>query len=323
MKSNTFQNQNEKRWQELEGVLDQLDSKDATPETASKLPGLFRQACSDLSLAQHRMYGLALCERINKLVIRSYKHLYRSTSGTWARVFDFFWFDLPQKIRQEWKLFWLCQAMFWIPVLILWASAYHDPRWVQSVLGAGGMASLEEGYGHGAKVSDVRDNFGSNFLMFGFYIRNNIGIDFQTFAGGMLAGVGTIFYIVFNGIHFGAAIGYVHLACDPANFFNWVSGHSSFELMGMVLSGMAGMKLGLTLIHPGQYARSHALLQAGKTSIVLLIGAATMTFIAAIIEGFWSPQVIEPRIKYIVGNSLWLLIFVYFFFAGRGTRREA
>lgn len=323
MKSSTFQSQNEKRWQELEEVLDELDSRRVKPETASRLPKLFRQVCSDLSLAQYRMYGMALCDRINGLVIRAYKHLYKGTMGTWARIFEFIWFDLPGKVRQEWKLFWLCNAMFWIPGLIIMASSFSDPRWVQAILGPSGMASLEQGFGHDAELSDLRNNFGSNFAMFMFYIRNNVGIDFRTFAGGILGGIGTIFFIVFNGIHMGAAFGYVYQACDPANFYNWISGHSAPEFLGMILSGVAGMKLGLALISPGRHTRPQALLIAGKTSIVLLFGAAMLTFLAAVIEGFWSPQEIPVRIKYAFGNTLWVTLFAYLFLAGRGRQREA
>ena len=40
--------------------------------------------------------------------------------------------------------------------------------------------------------------------MFGYYIRNNTGIGFQTFAGGLLLGLGTLFFLVFNGFYIGA-----------------------------------------------------------------------------------------------------------------------
>ena len=61
----------------------------------------------------------------------------------------------------------------------------------------------------------------------------------------------TIFFLVFNGIHIGAAAGYANYACNPESFWTFVAGHSSFELLGMVVAGVAGMRLGLGVLKPG------------------------------------------------------------------------
>ena len=45
--------------------------------------------------------------------------------------------------------------------------------------------------------------------MFGFYIRHNIGIAFQCFAGGLFAGIGSLFYLIYNGAIIGAVAGYL------------------------------------------------------------------------------------------------------------------
>ena len=75
--------------------------------------------------------------------------------------------------------------------------------------------------------------------MFCFYIMNNIGIDFRIYAGGILACLGTFFFLIYNGVFFGAVIAYIHIACEPQAFYTFVAGHSSFELIAMVISGMA------------------------------------------------------------------------------------
>ena len=40
--------------------------------------------------------------------------------------------------------------------------------------------------------------------MFGFYIFNNVRIGFQTFASGLVFGLGTILYLLYNGVFIGA-----------------------------------------------------------------------------------------------------------------------
>ncbi len=321
MNAESFEKQSEGRWQELEGILDRLDRGQAGGEDTKRLPLLFRQVCGDLALAQARMYSLRLCERINRLVLRGYRHLHRDLVGWREHVAEFFWRRFPRLVREEWRLCWLVMAFFWIPFGAMVFSSYHDTRWMESLLGPQQMAQLQQGFGEGEGFEALRDNFGSNFAMFAFYIRNNVGIDFRTFAGGILGGVGSLFFVTFNGLAIGAATGYVIQEADGGKFLNWVSGHSGPEFLGLLFSGVAGLRLGFGLIHPGRLSRRASLIAAGKKAIVLLYGAAILTVLAAVIEGFWSPMAFPEPIKYAFGLALTSVLVAYLFLAGR--RRDA
>lgn len=323
MTSGDFEHQNAARWAEYERLLGLIESGKAGGE-AEELPRRFRELSADLALAESRMYGMRVTERLNGLVIRGYEVIYQVRRGSWERVVHFLTVGFPQEVRREWRLFWLCSVAFWLPFFALLFSAHHDIRWIQSVLGADGMASMGEMYGgKEEQLSHLRSEYGSNFMMFCFYIYNNVGIDFRIFAGGMLAGVGTIFYLVFNGLHMGAAAGYVNLECNPESFWTFVIGHSSFELLGMIVSGMAGLRLGMAILQPGRLPRVRALAEASKRALPLIYGAALLTSLAAVVEGFWSAQAISSEVKYAAGSVGWVLLTVYFLMAGRGAGRAA
>ena len=49
----------------------------------------------------------------------------------------------------------------------------------------------------------------THLAMFGFYIWNNVRIGFQTFAGGLLVGLGTVWFLASNGVMIGAVAGYL------------------------------------------------------------------------------------------------------------------
>ena len=115
----------------------------------------------------------------------------------------------------------------------------------------------------------------------------------------------------------GAAAGYVNHACNPESFWTFVAGHSSFELLGMVVSGMAGMKLGMAVLQPGRLPRGRALVEASKQALPLIYGAALLTTLAAVVEGFWSAQGLPSSLKYAVGVLGWVLHMGYFLCAGR------
>lgn len=320
MSPGSFEERRAADWVELDRLITGVEK--GKPEAGvEELPRRFREACADLALARHRMYPSQLIDRLNTLVIRGYKLLYRSRKRGWEAVLRFIVAGFPQTVRSEWRLFWLCSALFWIPFFGLMVSPHLNIDWIRAVLGPDGMARMEQDFGGPVDhISQVRDRFGSNFQMFGFYINHNIGIDFQIFAGGITACLGTIFFLVYNGVEMGAAAGYANYACNPQSFWGFVAGHSSYELQGMVVAGMAGMRLGLGVLKPGRLPRGRSMAEAAKKALPLIYGAGAMTAIAACFEGFWSAEAIDVNVKYSVGIAGWVLLAIYFLVMGRGMR---
>jgi uncharacterized membrane protein SpoIIM required for sporulation len=156
--------------------------------------------------------------------------------------------------------------------------------------------------------------------MLGVYIRNNVHIDFQCFAGGIVFGLGSIFFLLYNGLFLGAVAGHLTRLGYGEAFWSFVAGHSSFELLGAILAGAAGLRIGYALVSPGPYSRGTALRAAARVAVRLLYGAAAMTACAAVVEAFWSPQRALPaELKYGVGIALWVLWLLYFALAGAGA----
>lgn len=310
--------QGEQKWAEYSALLDSVEGRGQTD--IERLPGLFRGVCQDLALAQYRMQGMNSVEALNQLVIRGYKHLYRQRGAGASGIVAFLTATFPNRVRREWRLFWFCSLIFWLPFFGMAAAVQFDLAWAQAILGDAGMLGLEEMYGGDTtrQVEHLRREHGSNFMMFGFYVKNNVGIDFRIFGGGILAGVGTMFFLIFNGLAIGASAGYVQMAGNPTSFWSFVAGHSSFELLGMVVAGMAGMRLGLGILKPGRLRRGKALALAAKEALPLLYGAAVMTLLAAFVEGFWSAQPVPVNLKYAVGGFFWIAWTGYFLLMGRG-----
>ena len=118
----------------------------------------------------------------------------------------------------------------------------------------------------------------------------------------------------------GGNTGYlIHSGCGE-NFFAFAISHGSFELTAIVVSGAAGLLFGWGIIHPGEHDRITSLKLHGKDAIQLVIGAGFMLLIAAGIEAFFSPLPNIPHVfKFTVGTLLWVVVFCYLSFGGRGT----
>ena len=306
-----FQEMNEDRWQDSELNIACLDGNGKlTPKQARQLPAAFRKICQDLGLAGERLYGLSLSSRLNGLVMGLFRHFHRSRAR--LTPVRFLTRTFPGAFKHNLPLFWFSAALFWIPFLLLLLSGQWGLHWIQSLLGPDGMRSMDAMYGkEGDVLAHGRESYGSDFMMFGHYIQNNVGIDFRVFAGGILYGVGTLFFTLFNGLYLGAAAGYVQAAGDPMKFWTFVSGHSAFELVGLNIASMSGFRLGWGLIRPGQMTRMAALVKNAREALVLLGGAAILTFFAAFIEGFWSAHPNPPALKFTVGAVFWVLTILY------------
>ena len=327
MNQDSFTAKYQAQWQQFERWLDSLNKnipKNKRPDFQDTvdIPHLYRQLCHHLSLAQSRHYSAHLIEYLNQLTLRGHQYLYQSRVTSRYGFFNFIYVVFPNLIRRRWKLFVLATLLFYGPLVGIAVAIQHSPELVYSVLPPEQVSEFRYMYDpKGEHIGRNRES-GDDFLMFGFYIKNNISVGFQTFAGGMLFGLGTIFFLFYNGLVIGAVAGHLAEIGYGQTFFSFVIGHGAFELTAIVIAGMAGLNLGSALVRPGQLTRIEALKQASRVSMQLIYGVILMLVIAAFLEAFWSSKgAIDPTIKFSVGAGLWSFVLVYFLFAGR--RRAA
>ncbi len=159
----------------------------------------------------------------------------------------------------------------------------------------------------------------SRFGMFGFYVMNNVGIGFRSFAGGIFFGVGSALILAVNGLIIGATAGHLTRLGFGSTFWPFVVGHGALELTAIAICGAAGLLLGQALLAPGRQTRLAALRAKAQSAIVLVLGAMAMLVLAAVIEAFWSPLPMVPTaVKVAFGALWWILVALYFTQAGRG-----
>ena len=318
MKQHTFEQNHQPQWDTLERWLDKIAQQEAISQEITQLPQLYRQVCQHLALARDRHYTPHLIARLNRLVLRGHQCLYQTPIRLFSQIINFIRRYFPQQVRQEWRLVSLASLFFFGSAGIVFVGIQNHPDLIYSILTAEQVHEIEAMYDPKKERWRYNREAKSDFLMFGYYIKNNISIDFQAFAGGILFGLGSLFFLLFNGIYLGSVAGHLTDMGYGVPFYAFVAGHSALELMALVLAGAAGLKLGLALIAPGRLTRLQALRCAATDSIRLIYGVTGMTLLAAVIEAFWSSNAaIEPLIKYIVGNLLWLMLMSYFLLAGR------
>lgn len=309
-------------WQSFADWLEQRKKRKKGGETeteglgAADVPMVFRALCSHLALARDRQYSPFLVDRLNQLVLAGHQVFYGASTSWFNAPWQFLGTEFPATVRAERQLICLAGLLFFGPFIGIAVAIQLFPELAPLLLSPADMGLMESMYRPEVDRLGMRES-STNVTMFGHYIWNNVRIGFQTFAGGMLLGLGSVFFLLYNGLYIGAILGYLtHIGLGP-QIGSFVAGHSALELLAIVVSGAAGLKLGSALLAPGRRSRRRALVEHARIALKLMLGAALMFVAAALVEAFFSPlNLPDPTPKYLVGALMWVLLLAYFWRAG-------
>ncbi|MCU0118785.1 stage II sporulation protein M [Pseudomonas sp. B2M1-30] len=319
MKQSLFENRHKAEWERFALALERLERGKDTSQVAA-FPKAYRRLCHHLALAQERGYSSFLIDSLQQQVLRGHQQLYRHRSRLGANLLGFILAGFPRLVRQEWRFVLVAALLFFGSLVGFGVLVYVFPELVYNLIPADQVREMQGMYdpvaGHLGRSAERAAS--EDWVMFGYYIMHNIGIAFQTFASGLLAGLGSAFFLFYNGLMIGAVAGHLTEIGYGQTFWSFVIGHGAFELTAIALAGAAGLKLGWALIAPGRLTRGEALRQAARQSVLLVCGVMLFLLIAAFIEAYWSSRTaVTPLTKYLVGAALWVAVATYLLFAGR------
>ena len=310
MKQQLFEQQHQHTWE----LIEQLLEKPQSGKNSQVLTENYMLLSQHLALSKQRLYDSALIERLNKLVMLLYRELYRYQTDSRLNYYRFLVRGFPLSIYRHRVFIAVALLAFLLPAIIAGAWVYLDENAIYSIMDGQSVRKVEQMYDPSAHKLGREREAETDIFMFGFYIQNNISIAFRCFAGGLLAGIGTLFVLFFNGLHIGRIAGHLTRLDYIDTFYPFVIGHGAFELTAIVFSGAAGLKLGYSILNPGQFSRLDSLRLAGRDSIPMLYGITLMLVIAAFMEAFWSSNTdLAISVKYSVGAICWILVLLYSF----------
>jgi uncharacterized membrane protein SpoIIM required for sporulation len=312
----------EASWHELERLVDRLSGQRfRRPDAASvlRLGQLYRGVCSDLMLADSYDLPRDTVAYLHGLVGRAHNVLYRASGfrfGDWGNViFD----DAPRRLRSDPALR-LSAAVFVVSFLICALVAAARPEFARQVVGPAFVEQMDQMYAQ--PIDSLRDEGrGRNdTAMAGFYIQHNTSIGLQCFAWGILFGLGSLYQLLSNGIVLGTVFGHMAVSPSAANFFRFVTAHTSFELTAIVVAGAAGLRMGWGLIDTQGQTRLASLRREASNALPALSTSVVLFVLAAFIEGFVSASPLAYPIKVGVAVGSALLMIAYLTLGGRSRQ---
>lgn len=303
-------------WDQLETLLSDASVKHGrTPDRLRKVAELYRSVCTDLSLASVYRLPQQTTERIERLVSRSHTFLYskgREPLNLKTLIFK----DIPRLVFTD-RFAWGCVLLFYFVFFVSGIIGYYNRPFAASAVGE---ATLQQYIEMHAGERDEQTASGA-LAGTGFYVANNVSLCLLTYGIGILGGIGSLYMILFNGIHLGAVIGVLLNSPAREGILSWIFAHAPFELTAIGLSAGAGLRTGLAFVNPGGRRRLYAMAEEAKRSVPAIVSAAVLMFMAAGIEAFIAPLNVSLALKVGIGLTCILIMIVYFVVLGYRASR--
>ena len=317
MREVRFVGQGRPRWEALEALLTRIDRRGLRRLPAEDLDALalgYRAATSDLAIARARHYDAGIVAYLNRLVARAHARVYAGTSaGGWSKAVHLFTAGFPREVRRSWAAIGLCVLL----TLVTAAISYN----ATSVNAANAYAFVSPSMVPLVDRSLHDSNFGFDRAfspaMSTMIITNNIKVAAVAAAGGITAGLLTLYIIGFNGLMVGTLGALFAARGFGLDFWATIAPHGVIELSAIQIAGGAGFILGAGIVRPGRARRADALRANGARALTLVLGVAGLLVVAGLIEGFISPQRLSPDVRITIGAFTGIVLAAYLGFAGR------
>ncbi len=258
----------------------------------------YREVSADLARA--RTYGASAGTvfALERLTGAAHNLFYRPARRELGRLGAWITGGYPRLLRRLWRPIGLAFVLLYGPGLIVYLLMTSDPS-LETLLSTPDMiARAEAATEPGVDYRDTWDSpwMGSTALS-SVLIANNVQVAFLAFASGILAALGPVFVLIFNGMHLGSALAVFanRGVLDVIGVF--VLPHGVIELTAIVIAGGAGLWLGSAILLPGRQTRLAALATRARDAVQLVFGVALMLLVAGLIEGHISPARIPDEVK--------------------------
>ena len=314
-----FITQRKNAWQRLEDLLKLLDTaslRRLRREEVRELGRIYRRTASDLAIARAESRDPRLINYLNSLVIRAHGRIYRADAQGGKRIRHFFARELPQTFRRTWRYTLLSFSVFAIFAFFGFLGTHYDPEFSElvGVDPAWREMNIETKTPWWESLNEA-NQIGATAIM-----THNIQVTIYTFAFGATCGIGTLFFLAFNGANLASVLTLTYRAGFGNDLLTFVAAHGVIELSCIFIAGGAGLLIGSAIIMPGNLSRADALRTRGMEAVRLMMGVAVLLVVAGTIEGFISPAPIDPRIKYSIAALTGVTLYSYLLFAGHDKR---
>jgi uncharacterized membrane protein SpoIIM required for sporulation len=300
-------------WERLQALLGALDRRAVRLGDLESLDRLYRRTAADLARAQVQYPGTDAHRFLNQLCARAYARIYRTPRDRGAAVARFFRRELPALVRGELRYVAASAALFVAGIALGALVVAVEPRGAELLV----PATVRDAVAERRMWTDDLLSVSPPSVAASAIATNNLTVTVAAFAGGLLAGLGTAFILVNNGVLLGAVFAHCAQAGMGWRLVAFVGAHGPVELSIIVLAGAAGLMVADALIDPGERPRGAHVQARGRRAVAMVLGCAPFLALIGVVEGYVSPGDLFPAaVKLLLGMGLGAAFWLYLVLTG-------
>jgi uncharacterized membrane protein SpoIIM required for sporulation len=278
VKETKFIEQNEEKWSEFEQMLRE------NRRDPDKLNDLFIQITDDLSYARTFYPNRSVRVFLNTLAQRIFHNIYKGKRFPVERLRSFWTDELPKVMWDTRRALLLSFFIFALAFGIGVLSSIIYPDFARVILGDDYVEMTLTNIENGDPMAVYKQS--APLGMAAGIAANNLFVAFRTAILGVVASIGTLLIMLYNGIMVGA---FQYFFIEKGVFWQsfltiWI--HGTLEIGAIIIAGAAGLVAGSGLLFPGTYRRMQAFQISMRQGLIIFFGIVPIIILAAIFEGF-------------------------------------
>lgn len=279
MREVAFIKQNKNKWLEIEQVI-----AGKLKKNPDDLSSLYINLINDLSYAQTYYSKSKTTVYLNHLSSLVFQKIYKTKRTESNRVVEFFKTEVPLLMHRHSRYLVFTFLIFVLMTAIGVISSAYELDFVRIILGDGYVDQTLENIKKGNPIA-VYDHK-TMWAMAWVIIQNNITVGAKMFIYGAFAGIGTLYYLMYNAIMLGSFQYFFHTQGVLTESMRGIWVHGTFEISSMIVEATAGFILGASILFPKTYSRVVSFKIGFKNAFKIFLSTLPFTFLAGLLEGF-------------------------------------
>jgi uncharacterized membrane protein SpoIIM required for sporulation len=269
-------------WDRLEDLVKRR--RRLTGAEVDELVDLYQRVSTHLSIVRTASSDSLLVGRLSSLVARARSAVTGAHAPLWSEFTRFWTVSFPVVAYRSWR-WWVgtAVAFFAVTVVIaLWVAGNPE---VQATIGT--PSEIEELVNNDF-ASYYSENPAGSFALQVWV--NNSWVAAQCIAFAVLLGIPIPYVLFQNASNVGVVAGLMFHAGKGDVLLGLLAPHGLLELTAVFLAAAAGMRLGWSVVSPGNRPRGQVLAEQGRAVIAVAVGLAGVLLVSGLIEALVTPS---------------------------------
>jgi len=298
------------------GTWDRLDQlikrrRSLTGAEVDELVELYQRVSTHLSILRSASSDSLMIGRLSSLIARARSAVTGAHAPLSSAFIRFWTVSFPVVAYRAWR-WWLGTAVAFFAVVLVIAFWVAGNPEVQSAIGT--PTDIDELVNH-----DVASYYSEHpALAFALQVWvNNSWVAAKCIAFSVVLGLPIPFVLFQNAANLGVIAGLMFHAGKGDILLGLLAPHGLLELTAVFLAAATGMRLGWSVISPGDRPRGQVLAEHGRGVVSVAVGLAGVLLVSGLIEALVTPSSLPTAVRIGIGIVVEVAFLSYIGYFGR------